>query len=135
MPYEVTQVSCTPPTPRAGERFTLSVEVRRTDDDGDLNVGIEKQRLVLSSGGFTTTVPTGANYFDISPKPIIVLKGHNSGTSDPIQVKPNPSAGEGDPPVRLPEQLVFTAFGTSGPPGRTPQFLSILVRIGLRTGV
>jgi hypothetical protein len=98
--------------PHAGEDFKLRVELNQPvpASAGGVPVFLEKQRVVANLGGFPELRPTGANYFDKDPKPIPIKTGEKVGLSDPIRVKLMPQGSEGDPPVVLPESLLFSGF-------------------------
>ena len=102
----IVNFSCDPPQPKAGQSFRLTVQLSEKAAT-DVQVSLEKQRIVANVGGFLELRPTGADYFDEDPKPIKVSVGTAHGTSDEIKVKKRPQA---DPPVIFPEQLLFTAF-------------------------
>jgi hypothetical protein len=106
MPNTILNVTCNPPEPKAGQPFRLAIRLK-DKANSDLQVSMEKQRIVANIGGFPELRPTGADYFDRDPKPIKVGIGSDSGTSDSIQVKAHP---QGNPAVILPEQLLFSAF-------------------------
>jgi hypothetical protein len=77
---------------------------------------LEKQRIVKNTSGVPELRPTGPDYFKLDPQPIKVGAGTKSASSDPIEVRKNAMAQTGEPPVRFPEQVLFTAFGD--PPDR-----------------
>ena len=108
----VVGLSSDPPEPLVGASFNLIVELlpRPTTD---VTVFLEKQRILASGGGEPALFPTGTTYFQLDPQPILVPAGASTGRSEPISTRKNPIAPAGDPPVRLPEQLLFTA--TSDP--------------------
>lgn len=110
MSFKVANLSCDPAQPRAGQSFRLTVELD-WDAPSELNVLLEKQRIVKGISGALELRPTGPDYFNLDPQPIKVDAGTNCGTSEPIEVRKNAIAQPGEPPVRFPEQLLFTAFG------------------------
>jgi hypothetical protein len=106
---KVANIFCYPEQPQAGEIFRLLVTLN--DAAGaDVTVLLEKQRLVASNGGFPELRPTGSKYFDKPPQPIKVSKGEKIGFSEPIVVKKNAQAEIGEPPVRFPEQVLFSGY-------------------------
>jgi hypothetical protein len=100
--FEITKLTCDPAEPTAGQFFRLMVELEQ-NAPVDIAVLLEKQRIVRSVGGQPELIPTG--------QPIKVDGGKRQGISEPIQVRRHAQAEAGDPPVRFPEQLLFTAFG------------------------
>jgi hypothetical protein len=115
MSFRILSLSCDPAQPRAGESFRLAVELD-VDVRSDSEVLLEKQRIVKNTGGALELRPTGPDYFKDNPQPVKVSAGTNRGVSEPITVKTNATAQAGEPAVRFPEQLLFTAFGD--PPDR-----------------
>jgi hypothetical protein len=108
--FEITKLTCDPAEPTAGQFFRLMVELEQ-NAPVDIAVLLEKQRIVRSVGGQPELIPTGQEYFELDPQPIKVDGGKRQGISEPIQVRRHAQAEAGDPPVRFPEQLLFTAFG------------------------
>jgi hypothetical protein len=106
MQFNIVKLSSDPPQPKAGQSFRLTAELDQKAA-ADLSITLEKQRIVESAGGAPELRPTGPKYFDLDPKPIKVLAGSNRGTSEPIQVKKNPSAQQRERPIVFPEQLLF----------------------------
>jgi hypothetical protein len=106
--YKVVSLTLVGPNPKAGQDFKLRVELD-TPATSNLQVTVEKQRIVANDSGFAELRPTGANYFDQDPKPIEVKAGSKEGTSDPIRVKTKPLDSDGNP-IELPDHLVFSAF-------------------------
>ena len=103
-----------PQEPVAGTPFHLVVELAaRTTTD--VLVALEKQRIVEDVGGEPVLRPTGLMYFAIDPQPIRVPAGMARGQSEAIAVRSNPVAPSGDPPIRFPEQLLFSATAGSRP--------------------
>jgi T3SS negative regulator,GrlR len=121
--FTIVKLNCDPSQPTAGQGFRLLVELAE-NAPVDLQVSLEEQRIVQSRGGEPLLVSTGTQYFDLGPRPVKVERGKNYGTSEVIQVKKNPQGEQGDPPVRFPEQLLFTAFGDP-----SARFRSIVVTI------
>jgi hypothetical protein len=117
MPFAVADLACDPEEARAGEPFKLTVTLQQKAS-ADVMVTLEKQRIVLSNGGQPELRPTGPDYLDLDPKPIKVKAGAKRGTSDPIQVRKNAKAEQGERPVVFPEQTLFTAFGKDEPPAQ-----------------
>jgi hypothetical protein len=105
----VVNISCYPAQPKAGEILRLLV-ILDNAAARDTTVSVEKQRIVKSVGGFPELRPTGNSYFDKPPLPIKVNAGEKTGISDPIVVKKDAQAGQGEPPVNFPEQVLFSAF-------------------------
>jgi hypothetical protein len=110
MSFRVVTLSCDPAQPHAGQSFRLTVELDQ-NAPSEVKVLLEKQRIVKSTSGALELRPTGPDYFNLDPQPIKVDAGTNSGDSEPIEVRKNAIAQPGEPPVRFPEQLLFTAFG------------------------
>jgi len=108
MSLDNADLSSNPPEPMAGQLFTLTIRLDSASP-ADITVSLEKQRIVAKGGG-PQLFPTGTNYFQLNPQPITIIAGTTSGTSSPIEVKSHPSAEPGDPPVRSPERLLFSAF-------------------------
>ena len=111
---KVVSITHLPSEPIAGRFFVITVEVDGNDDPaGDgVTVTLEKQRLVPNTGGYAELRPTGPSYFDpvYEPGPITIPPGERFGVSDPIRVRKDPSAEEGEMPIIFPEHLVITAF-------------------------
>lgn len=111
MATQITNVSCDPPSPKAGKPFTLTVTL--SSAAADVTVSIEKQRLVPGGGAFQTATIVGP-YFapTFEPKPILIRAGNATGTSDPIEVSRNAAVGDKPPfaPVVFPDHVLFTAY-------------------------
>jgi hypothetical protein len=110
VPFQIVNLTCDPPAPKAGDAFTLTVQITATQNS-DVKVTLEKQRIV-SNSGTPELRPTGPNYFasGFDPLPITVMAGSATGASQPIKVRKDASADTGDPPVIFPEHALFTAF-------------------------
>jgi hypothetical protein len=65
MPFTVVNLTCDPEQPKAGTPFRLTVELDTVVQGSDVQVNLEKQRIVLGLDGVHTTRPTGINYFAI----------------------------------------------------------------------
>jgi hypothetical protein len=126
MPIEIVTTSCDPTNPIAGETFVLNIELN-SPAPKDLTVVLEKQRVVGNVGGTPELRPTGPNYFDLFPGPIKLSAGSKTGTSGPISVRRDAAAESGDPPVRFPEQILFSASSKQLSNG----FTSVVVRVSL----
>jgi hypothetical protein len=63
----------------------------------------------------------------VHTKSISVTAGAKLGTSEPIAVKKDAEAAMNEVPVSFPEQLLFTAFGTTALP--EPVYRSVIVPI------
>jgi hypothetical protein len=106
--YKVVSLTLVGSNPKAGEDFNLRVKLDKPVGS-NLQVTVEKQRIVANDSGYAELRPTGANYFEKGPKPIEVKKGSNEGTSEAIRVKLTPLDSDGKP-IELPDHLVFSAF-------------------------
>jgi len=124
MSFRIVRLLADPAQPSAGQRFQLTAELDQSASS-DVRVLLEKQRIVKGNSGVPELRPTGPDYFALDPQPIKIQAGTNRGTSEPIEVRTNAIAQPGEPPVRFPEQLLFTAF--DDPPGEFHcQVLTIL---------
>ena len=109
MSFRIVRLSCDSAQPRAGQSFRLAVELDQ-NVPSEVKVSLEKQRIVKDANGSPVLRPAGDHYFNLDPQPIKVNAGTNLETSEPIEVKTNAMVPPADPPVRFPEQLLFTAF-------------------------
>jgi hypothetical protein len=108
-----------------GTQFSLLVRIA-TPQSSEVVVLLEKQRIVQASGGEPLLRPTGAKYFQVAPQPIRIAANSTTASSDPIVVAKGASAPTGDPPVRFPEHLLFTAT-IGGQPLRNGRFCVVRV--------
>jgi len=126
MPVEIATISCDPTNPVPEEPFVLKIELI-SPAAKDITVVLEKQRIVGDAGRTPELRPTGPTYFDLFPGPIDVSVGSKTGISGPISVRRDATAESGDPPVRFPEQILFSASSLELSEG----FTSVVVRISL----
>lgn len=127
---ELAGISHIPLRPKAGQSFTVVVELNRevAASDGDITITLEAQRLVASNGGVPETRPANFDtYFDSnnSPAPIVVHAGSRIGTSSPLLVRKDATVPNSEAPVQFPEKLVISPFIGSVDNG----FLSELIQI------
>jgi hypothetical protein len=112
---ELVGVTHAPPKPKAGETFTVVVELNREvrESDGNITVAIQAQRIVSSIGGFPETRPAGfETYFatDNSPSPVVISAGSRFGTSKSIKVRKDATVPAGEVPVHFPEKVLLSPF-------------------------
>jgi hypothetical protein len=123
---KVLSLFCNPTQPQAGQQFTLTVALNG-EATADVQVNIEKQRLIIGAGA-VQTAPTGGNYFqtDFEPKPITIPNGGTAGISSPIKIKINALSDTGaGTPIVFPDYVIFTAYIGSVKNGFVPLMVSV----------
>jgi len=112
---QVVGITHIPSKPKAGEVFTVFVELNRkvTKPDDYVQVYFQVQRLVADIGGYPITRPASyESYFDeeFLPQPIKIPVGMKFGISNPLKVRKDASVPDEEVPVSFPEKLLLSPF-------------------------
>lgn len=112
-------LQASPPRPRAGQIFTVSVSLLDGAPPETLTITFEKHRIYVDGSGGRELCPIQSEYFEDggTPQPITIKAPYAGGTT-PVQVSARASTTPcpiGDPPgaskdVEFPDQLILTAF-------------------------